>query len=68
VDLIDFRGKITPRSHSVLTAIARATGKDLAEVAREWLDEMAETRIHEATLIVRLTRGEGHAGEPEGKA
>ena len=59
-DLIDFRTKVTSRAHSVLTAVARATGRDMAELAREILDKWADERIHESTLILRLTQGEGH--------
>lgn len=58
-ELVDFRGKLRPRAHAVLTAVARATGRDMAEIVRELIDTWAEERIHEATLVLRLTEGEG---------
>lgn len=58
-DLIDLRSKITERANQVLEAHARAHNLDKSEIVRNVLDEWAEKRIHEATLTLRLTRGEG---------
>jgi hypothetical protein len=43
----------------VLEAHARAHNADKAEIVRAVLDEWAAKEIHVATLIGRLTRGEG---------
>jgi len=60
-ELIDFRMKITERTHSVLDAFTRAgKGQSHQEVARQVLDEWAEKEIHAAILVQRLTRGEGN--------
>lgn len=56
---VDFRLKLPPRTHAVLTAVARASGRDMAEVAREVLDCWAEDRVAESTLVLRLTASEG---------
>lgn len=58
-DLIDFRTKLTPRSHAVLTAVARASGREMSELVRELVDRWADERVHESTLVLRLARGEG---------
>ena len=65
-DLIDVRSKVSPRTHAVLTAISLATGKDIAELVREIADIWAESKVHEATLIQRVLKGEGLAGESKG--
>jgi hypothetical protein len=62
-ELKDHRTKITSRTDAVLEALSRVGGKDKAEISREALDVWAEQKIHEATLIARLTKGEGRAGE-----
>lgn len=62
-ELKDHRTKITSRTDNVLEAFSRVSGKDKAEISREALDEWAAKRIHEATIITRLQRGEGGAGE-----
>jgi len=59
VELIDLRAKITHRANQVLEAHARAHNADKAEIVRAVLDEWAAKEIHVATLIGRLTRGEG---------
>lgn len=58
-DLIDLRAKITERANQVLDAHARADDIDKSEVVRRVLDKWADGEIHKATLIQRLTRGEG---------
>lgn len=62
-ELKDFRCKLTSRADAVLEAMNRASGKDKSELAREVLDKWAVEQIHAATLITRLTKGEGGAGE-----
>lgn len=58
-ELVDFRTKLTARSHAVLTAVSLAGGRDMAEIAREIIDQWASVRIHESTLVLRLAPGEG---------
>ncbi|MDI3259675.1 MAG: hypothetical protein QJR02_08265 [Sinobacteraceae bacterium] len=64
--LVDFRGKLTARAHQVLLAEARAADRDLSEIVRHVLDLWAQERIRAATLIVRLSRVEGIAGDSGG--
>lgn len=65
-ELKDFRGKITVEADCVIEAEARATGRDKAEIVRDWLHEKALSRIHAATLLDRLLRAEGEPGITEG--
>lgn len=58
-ELIDMRARITERANQVLEAHARAHNCDKAEVVRVVLDEWAEKQVHVATLVTRLTRGQG---------
>lgn len=58
-ELIDMRAKITERANQVLEAHARAHGTDKSEIVRVVLDEWAAKEVHVATMIQRLTRGEG---------
>lgn len=58
-DMVDFRCKITERTAQVLEALKRSSDKDQAAIARQVLDEWAESRIHESTLVLRLTKREG---------
>jgi hypothetical protein len=62
IELIDFRGKITPETHAVLEALSRTTGKDRAEIARDWLHEKAVEQIHAATVLQGLLRAQGLSG------
>ncbi len=62
-DLIDLRAKITEKANQVLEAHARAHNVDKSEVVRQVLTNWAEKECHVATLIQRLTRGEGQGGE-----
>ena len=65
-DLIDLRAKITPRSHAVLHAVSIASGREMSELVREITDAWAEGRIHEATVVARVLRGEGMSGDDQG--
>lgn len=58
-ELKDFRGKITTETDAVLEAINRAEGRDKSEIAREVLHEWAVKKIHAATVIAKLLKGEG---------
>jgi hypothetical protein len=66
LDLKDLRLKITPETDCVLRARARATGKDINELAREVLHEWAGAEIHSATVMVGLLTVEGLAGARQG--
>ena len=65
-ELRDFRGKITLEADCVIEAEARATGRDKAEIVREWLHERAMSRINTAKLLDKLLRAEGEPGISSG--
>ena len=58
-DLVDLRTKIDEQTNQVLEAHARAYNLDKSEIVRRWLGERAKHEVHVATLITRLTRGQG---------
>lgn len=58
----DLRAKVTERTDQVLEAHSRARNLDKSELVRKILDEWAANEIHVATMVHRLTRGEGSAG------
>lgn len=58
----DLRAKITERADQVLEAHSLARNLDKSELVREVLDEWAAKEIHIATLVARLTRGNGSSG------
>lgn len=60
-DLFDLRAKIDIETNQVLDALSIATGQDKSEIVRNILRSEADRRIHEATVIVRLTRDKGRA-------
>lgn len=68
LELKDFRGKITPETDVVLSAIARVTGKDKAEIARDWLHKLALEQIRIQRVMGGLLHAEGLAGESGGLA
>ena len=61
-DLIDLRAKIDEPTNQVLEAHSRAHDIDKSEVVRKVLREWAKKEVHVATLVTRLTRGEGGGG------
>lgn len=61
-DFRDLRAKITERADQVLEAHSRARNMDKSELVRLVLDEWASREIHVATMVHRLTRGEGTGG------
>lgn len=65
-ELVDFRGKLTKDTDSVLYAICHASGRDKSELVREVMAGWARDRLHEAETLVRLTRKEGNrsGGDP----
>jgi len=66
VELIDYRTKVDETTRSVLDAVARATGEDMAAIGRDVLAQWAKKKIHEASLIQRMTKGEGNKRESRG--
>lgn len=67
IELVDFRGKITPETNAVLEAFNRASGKDKSEIAREILHQWASDRIKEASVLNTMMRAQGLGGIEEGK-
>jgi hypothetical protein len=67
-DLQDLRAKISRRAHNVLFAESQTSGRDMQEILREVLDAWADKKIHAATVLMRISRGEGAVGESEGLA
>ena len=65
-ELIDVRSKLSPRTHAVLSAVSQASGKEMAELIREMADAWADSRVHEATIVARVLRGEGLVGSSGG--
>lgn len=59
-DLVDFRGKFTRDTYQVLSAVSHASGRDMSEIVREVMSTWALNRLHEAQLVMRLTRTEGN--------
>lgn len=66
--LKDFRGKITAEADCVLEAMNRVSGKDRSEIVRDILHTWALEKIDEHTVLTKLLRAEGLAGEDEGVA
>lgn len=65
-DFVDFRCKLDPDTHAVLSAVARARQRDLQFIVRELLDQWAADQVRAATLIRRLARHEGTAAASRG--
>ena len=61
-ELHDIRSKIPTRTHSLLQAIEQATGQTQSEIVRDVLQQWAEKKLHEATIIARVMRGQGIIG------
>lgn len=67
-ELKDFRGKITIEADCVIESEARSTGRDKAEIVREWLHAEALRRIHASRLLDNLLWAEGEPGIAEGSS
>lgn len=65
-ELHDLRTKVPLATLSVMQALEMATGKNLSEIARDWLIAAATEELHKATVIARVMRGKGGDGAPEG--
>lgn len=60
---VELRGDIDRDIVDVLDAVAKAKRRSRMEVAEQALKEWAESKRHESTLVVRLTRVQGSTGE-----
>ena len=59
----DVRTKLCERDHKVLSAVAQATGRDMAEIVRGLVTAWADAEIHRASSVTAILRGcEGSAG------
>lgn len=58
IPLKDLRLGISETTHAVLDAVARASNRDMAAVAREVLQEWTDRKLNEHELIGRLTQQE----------
>ena len=65
-DLVELRGLIGRNSADVLDAVAQAQELTRMDVVNQVLNDWAKRRLHEATLIVRVTRCNGSAPEVGG--
>jgi len=65
-DLVDFRGKLPRRVHSILFAKSQATGRDMQVIVREVMQQWADDELHAANVMQRVLRSEGVSGEPPG--
>lgn len=58
---IDVRTKIDSQTHSLLTAVSQATGRDISEIVRGLLHDYLDSETRKARLIVanlpRLSEG-----------
>lgn len=64
MDLVELRQNIPAATAQLLDAVALARQCSRAEVVAEVLNEFAARRLHEATVIARVTRGNGASKEP----
>lgn len=68
IELKDFRGKVTPETACALEAVARATGKQQQEIAREVLHAWALDQMRAATVLRGLMLAEGLTRDERGGA
>ena len=64
-DLIDIRLKLSPLCNQVLETHTRADRRDKNEVAKAAVESWAAAETHRSILVMRLTRGEGSAGDSD---
>jgi len=66
--LIELRGEVLREDIDVIDAVVAATpGASRMSVVRAILSDWADRKIHEASLIQRVRRGNGNAPEPDRK-
>lgn len=66
LDLVDFRGRITPETDCVLEAVSLLTGQDKQAVLRGVMDRWARAQIDGASVLQRKLAGKGLIREGEG--
>lgn len=66
LELIDFRGRITPETDCVLEAESFATGQDKQTILRLVMDQWAKAKIAKASVLQRKLAGKGLVREGEG--
>lgn len=66
-DLVELRGMSPKGPINVVDAVAISRKVSRIEQVNEILAEWAKARVHESTLVLRCTRGEGSNGEAMGK-
>lgn len=62
-DLRDFRCRLTAESALMLEAVSKASGRDMAEIAREIVHGWYLDRLKEHEIIMRLFRGRGEGAD-----
>lgn len=63
-DFVDLRGTLPRWQIDVLDAVIKATpGESRISLVRQIVGKWCKAEIHKATLIQRLTRGNGSEGE-----
>lgn len=61
---VELRGDVLQEHVDVLDAVAQASpGANRMTVLRDILAEWCEREIHRATVVLRVSRGKGSAGE-----
>jgi hypothetical protein len=60
---VELRGDVDRDIVDVLDAVAKAKRRSRMEVAEEALREWADSKKHESTLVVRVTRVDGTTRE-----
>ncbi|MFM2288830.1 MAG: hypothetical protein RL684_1973 [Pseudomonadota bacterium] len=67
LELIDFRGKITPETNAWLEAESRTTGRVKQEILRDAVHVIALAKIHAAKVLTALAPVEGFSGAGRGR-
>lgn len=60
---VELRGDVDRDIVDVLDAVAKAKRRSRMEIVEMALREWADSKFHESTLVVRLTRGQGNKRE-----
>lgn len=60
---VELRGDVDREIVDVLDAVAKAKRRSRMEVVEQALREWADGKLHESTLVVRLSRGKGSKTE-----
>jgi hypothetical protein len=67
-ELVELRGEVPAEVVAVIDAVVQATpGANRMTVVRDVLKKWADQKVHEATLVTRLSKGYGNEAEAGGK-